>query len=98
MTPENFIYWLQGFMEIADPKSMDEKQIQVIKDHISLVLKKETPQRSPSPLFDMIEKLPKNPFETKGSGSPFITMPQNTCVLCGKNHGGLQCPSMTVSC
>lgn len=45
MSPESFIYWLNGFMEIADPKSLDEKQLQVIKDHIALVLKKETPYR-----------------------------------------------------
>lgn len=43
MTPENFVYWLQGVLEIADPKQLDEKQIQIIKDHIKLVLKKETP-------------------------------------------------------
>lgn len=45
MTEKDFIYWLQGFFEIADPKSIDEKQIQIIKDHIALVLKKETPNR-----------------------------------------------------
>jgi hypothetical protein len=43
MTPENFVYWLQGVLEIADPKQLDEKQIQIIKDHIKLILRKETP-------------------------------------------------------
>jgi hypothetical protein len=45
MSPEQFVYWLQGFMEIANPATLDQKQVQVIKDHISLVLKKETPDR-----------------------------------------------------
>lgn len=43
MTPENFIYWLQGFLEIGNPTEITDIQIQEIKNHISLVLKKETP-------------------------------------------------------
>lgn len=46
MTPENFVYWLQGYMEINDPKSLGEKETQIIKDHLQLVLKKETPTYS----------------------------------------------------
>ena len=45
MTPENFVYWLQGFLEIEDPKTINEQQVQIIKDHVALVLKKETPNR-----------------------------------------------------
>lgn len=45
MTPENFIYWLQGKLEIGDTKSLNEQEVQIIKDHIALVLKKETPKR-----------------------------------------------------
>ncbi len=40
MTPENFIYWLNGFLEIAKPTSINEEQTQEIKNHIALVLKK----------------------------------------------------------
>lgn len=39
----SFVYWLQGLLEIGDPKSLDEKQIKIIKDHIALVLEKKTP-------------------------------------------------------
>lgn len=46
MTPQDFVYWLQGFMETADPKSIDERQTQIIKDHLKLVFQKETPDRS----------------------------------------------------
>lgn len=46
MTSEMFVYWLQGALEIMDPKTLDEKQIQVIKDHIALVLTKVTPDHS----------------------------------------------------
>ena len=49
MTPEQFCYWLQGFIEIAgdDLKKLDEKRIQIIKDHLDLVFNKVTPDRSP---------------------------------------------------
>lgn len=46
MSPENFVYWLQGFMEIANPSTLNEAQIQEIRNHLSLVLKKETPDLS----------------------------------------------------
>lgn len=37
MTPENFCYWLQGYFEIADPKSLSEKELEMIKNHLNLV-------------------------------------------------------------
>jgi len=46
MTPRDFVYWLQGYMEIQNPKTLGEKQVAIIKDHLSLVFKKETPERN----------------------------------------------------
>jgi hypothetical protein len=37
MTTEQFTYWLQGFMEVANPSTLDERQTQIIKDHLALV-------------------------------------------------------------
>lgn len=48
MTPENFCYWLQGCLEISNPRSLNELETQIVKDHLSLVFKKETPNRLPS--------------------------------------------------
>ena len=45
MTTEQFVYWLQGFMETADPKTINETQTQIIKDHLDLVFNKVTPDR-----------------------------------------------------
>lgn len=42
MTERDFIYWLQGYLEMSGAKSLDEKQVQIIKDHIGLVLNKVT--------------------------------------------------------
>ena len=46
MTAEQFAYWLQGFMEVGQPRELNHNQIQVIKDHLKLVFDKKTPDRS----------------------------------------------------
>lgn len=48
MTTEQFAYWLQGYFEIENPKSLNEEQTQVIKDHLDLVFTKVTPKREKS--------------------------------------------------
>ncbi len=49
MTPEEFAYWLQGFFELAQPTSLDERQVKVIQDHLQLVFAKVTPDRPAVP-------------------------------------------------
>lgn len=38
MTPENFVFWLSGFLELNDKKVITALEIEIIKDHINLVL------------------------------------------------------------
>ena len=45
MTAEQFVYWLQGFMEVANPETISKSETQVIKDHLKLVFDKQTPDR-----------------------------------------------------
>lgn len=45
MTPENFIYWLNGFFELSPAnQGLSAEQVQVIKNHLSLAFKKVTPE------------------------------------------------------
>lgn len=37
MTAEQFAYWLQGFMEIENPETLNENQVKLIKTHLKLV-------------------------------------------------------------
>lgn len=46
MTTEQFTYWLQGFLELSENKTINERQVKIIKDHLALVFKKETPDRT----------------------------------------------------
>lgn len=43
MTPEQFVYWLQGMFELGDPKSLSEAQTAMIREHLKLVFEKVTP-------------------------------------------------------
>lgn len=46
MTPEQFCYWLQGFVELRSGQTgagLTEKQWIVLKDHLTEVFKKQTP-------------------------------------------------------
>lgn len=46
MTPENFVYWLQGYFEISAHNgainSLNDQQVEEIKNHLKLVLQKVT--------------------------------------------------------
>lgn len=43
MEPRDFVYWLQGFMEIQKPETLNAEQVQEIKNHLGLVFNKITP-------------------------------------------------------
>lgn len=46
MTPENFCYWLQGYMEINGKGSViTVEQQRIIQEHLKLVFDKKTPER-----------------------------------------------------
>jgi hypothetical protein len=60
MTAEQFTYWLQGFMEVADPIELTANQTHQIKDHLKLVFDKQTPDRT-NPIFTPNTAQPLNP-------------------------------------
>lgn len=41
MKSRDFCFWLQGYFELTDRKSLSEEQVQQIKKHLSLVFKHE---------------------------------------------------------
>lgn len=42
MTPQDFTYWLQGFVELNDGRMPSEKQWIAIQNHLQLVFEKKT--------------------------------------------------------
>lgn len=45
LTPEQFCYWLKGFIEMNPEAMITHTQWLILKDHLNLVFKKETPLR-----------------------------------------------------
>lgn len=43
MTERDFVYWLQGYLEISGSNVITAEQLMIIKDHIKLVMTKVTP-------------------------------------------------------
>jgi hypothetical protein len=37
MTAQEFTYWLQGFLEISNAKSINEEQLEIVRKHLALV-------------------------------------------------------------
>lgn len=42
MTPRDFIYWLQGHLEISGTNALSKKQVAEIRKHIKLVMTNQT--------------------------------------------------------
>lgn len=80
MTSEQFVYWLQGYLELSGAKEFNEQQVQAIKDHIQLVMKKVTPNINPYPnvmytptTSDKIDLYPNGPMGTPKNPYKFET-------------------------
>jgi hypothetical protein len=43
LTPEQFVYWLQGYAEVSGATAPTSEQWQIIKDHLDQVFHKVTP-------------------------------------------------------
>lgn len=44
MDAQKFVTWLQGFVELTNAQSITDSQWKMIKEHLSLVFKKLTPE------------------------------------------------------
>ena len=59
MTEKEFVIWLHGFLEISGVKTLDENQLQVIKDHLNVFFTKVTPDREKKRNTDSLDDLKK---------------------------------------
>ena len=78
MTAEQFVYWLQGFMEVANPDAIGKRETQVIKDHLQLVFNKQTPNRYPDVSIPFVQ--PANPLYEPGK--PYWEIDPNHTIYC----------------
>ena len=84
MTPQEFTYWLQGLFELADPKSLDERQTAMIKSHLALVFTNVTAPTTElgKDFSDALDELRKRTGVSVGGSSPRICgtgLPRTYC-------------------
>ena len=48
MTSRDFAFWLQGLMEVANPTTLNEQQVAVIKQHLALVFAHDPQMKAPA--------------------------------------------------
>jgi hypothetical protein len=70
MTPENFTYWLQGFIELQSTTVPSEQQWKAIKDHLALVFTKVTPDRNAEPNIDEMTKRLQDLLDKRNTKGP----------------------------
>ena len=65
MTAEQFVYWLQGYMEMSNPSSLNMRETRIIKDHLALVFDKKTPERGEEKEVDLgiVYEFPSRGFQ-----------------------------------
>jgi hypothetical protein len=58
MKASEFAYWLQGMFELCDPKTLDERQVDLIKRHLALVFVHDIdPKAGPPETQEKLNKL-----------------------------------------
>lgn len=60
MQERDFVFWLNGFLELSGATTLNEQQVQVVKEHLALVMTKTTPSVvQPYPTYPVY---PSNPL------------------------------------
>lgn len=73
MYSQDFCYWLQGYFELSGTKELNEKQIEIVKNHLNLVFKHEIdPQHEGDPTVLQNIHDGKPPWNSHPSGDPVV--------------------------
>lgn len=66
MNAQEFAFWLQGYLEMSGAKTLGEKEVQILKDHLALVFEKKTPN------YDLAEILKRSQQTICSQTSPLV--------------------------
>lgn len=97
MTPEQFVFWLQGFIEMADPKTLTEAQTAMLKEHLGLVFNKkthtladlQTVQKLPPESMEEMNEALRKIIEDSHTGTPMPKPPYTvTCAAVPPREDG----------
>lgn len=71
MTSRDFCYWLQGLLEVGKPSSLNQDQIDTIKNHLNLVF-----------VHEIDSPDPKGKLQETHDGKPRPVRPNNPMIRC----------------
>ena len=58
MNERDFVYWLQGFLELREgDDGLSERQVRIIRDHVELVFNKVTPERKAKANWESVQRV-----------------------------------------
>ena len=62
MTSENYAYWLQGFFELSNTDTLNESQVQTIKNHLNMVFIHHIDPKFPADQQQALDNTHRNRF------------------------------------
>lgn len=74
MEPIQFIYWLQGYIEIADPKYLSEAQVKILKEKLQSCFEKKTKNHVRAEI-SAINKAPEQTYCQPSNSAPETSFP-----------------------
>lgn len=81
MNAEQFVYWLNGYLELSGAQELNAAQVKSVRDHLALVLHKVTPP-GPAP------SIPP-PVNARGNIQVFGGVQCGVCGNTTSNEGGI---------
>jgi len=95
--PKAFVMWLQGFFELSGATTLDEQQVQIIKEHLALVLNKKTSTIIQGKEWDFRSESIMYPKGPKCGGCNKVCSEEGgTCKKCQSNKTSSQLPIVDV--
>jgi len=82
-TPEEFAVWLKGYLDISNPKKIEKRQAQIIKNRLQGVFSKKTSEDG-SGIFKQPEVDKKKAF-TNSANLDFQDRNQGVITITGNN-------------
>ncbi len=65
MSPQDFCYWLQGYLEVANPETVSKEQLGVIQKHLNMVFLHEIDPKYPNQ--EKLDEAHNGPTKPPGS-------------------------------
>ena len=97
MQERDFIFWLQGFLELSGAITLNEQQVQVVKEHLALVLNKKTTTIIQGKECDFRAESMMYPQGPKcGTCNKVCSEEGGTCKKCRGNTAASQLPIVDV--